>query len=245
MRVALCGWNQEELKQTLADFSFKVVEKNPEVVISYGGDGVLLGAERKYPGVPKCPVRDAKTHPQCADHDERKVLSLLNEDKLKKTTAMKLEGEKAGHHNKLYALNDVVINKQIMTSCVRYRIWLDGTPYADQIVGDGLVVATPFGSTAYYRSITRSLFQTGIGVAFNNSTEPFDHLLISEGTEITVEIIRGPAVVMADNDPQRIPLEEGEQAHVRKSPQGTVLLGIDIFRCPLCSNQRQNSFPMS
>jgi len=77
----------------------------------------------------------------------------------------------------------------------------------DIFIGDGIVVATPFGSTAYYRSITDSFFEVGIGLAFNNSIEQSDHMVLRESTNISMKIIRGPALVYADN--QETALEVG------------------------------------
>lgn len=43
---------------------------------------------------------------------------------------------------------------------------------AEKVIGDGLLVATPFGSSGYYRSITGGVFEIGVGVAFNNVHKP-------------------------------------------------------------------------
>ncbi|MBT3380982.1 MAG: hypothetical protein HN742_42615 [Lentisphaerae bacterium] len=240
MRVALCGRNLGDLRELLAPLPVTCVDVDPELVISYGGDGALLGAERDYPGVPKCPLRDSRANPKCAAHSEESVLRQLVDGGLSEERIARLVGETQDGKS-IVGINDVLINKHTISSAVRYRLWLDGELYMNQIVGDGLVIATPFGSTGYYRSITHSLFRVGIGLAFNNSTEPLDHLVIDRGSVVTVEIIRGPAVMLADNDPVRIPLVEGDHVTVRKSEQSTRVLGLDVFRCPDCLRLRQES----
>lgn len=240
MRVAICGRNLDDLRELLAPLPLSVVESDPDLVISYGGDGALLGAERDYPGIPKCPLRDSRANHKCPVHSEATVLRMLLDGELAERRIARLVGEtQAG--DSVVGINDVLINKQTISSAVRYRLWLDGELYKNQIVGDGLVIATPFGSTGYYRSITHSLFHVGIGLAFNNSTEPLDHLVISRASVVGVEIIRGPAVMLADNDPARIPLVEGDHITVRKSERETRVLGLDIFRCPDCLRLRQES----
>jgi NAD+ kinase len=92
------------------------------------------------------------------------------------------------------------------------------------------VAATPFGSSAYYRSITHSLFQVGIGLAFNNSTEPVDHMVLREDSLIEVTILRGPAIVAVDNNPERVSLLEGDTFLVRKSSEPARILGIETLR---------------
>jgi len=238
MRVALCGRNLDELKRILADFPVRVDASAPDVVISYGGDGALLGAERAFPGLPKCPIRDRSTSPKCPEHGEEHVIAQLVAGELAETHLIKLEA-RTSTDTSVVGINDVVISKRNIASAVRCRLWLGDELYKNQIVGDGLVIATPFGSTGYYRSITHSLFRVGIGLAFNNSTEPLDHLVIADETGVTVEVIRGPAVLLADNDPARISLDEGDCIRVARMRTGTVVLGLDIFRCPVCCRLRQ------
>ena len=98
------------------------------------------------------------------------------EGRAPRTEFMKIEAETKGQ--RLVGINEVLIHNAQVTSAVRYLVWIDDEALTHEIVGDGLVVATPFGSTGYYRSITHSTFQVGLGLAFNNSTEPLDHLVL-------------------------------------------------------------------
>ncbi|MBI5140111.1 MAG: NAD(+)/NADH kinase [Candidatus Vogelbacteria bacterium] len=103
---------------------------------------------------------------------------------------------------------------------MRYRVEVKEFFHSQkEIIGDGLVVATSLGSTGYYRSITDSIFNVGIGVAFNNSTEQADHMIIKDSSEIDIEITRGPVYVYTDNQPDHILLDEGGRIHIKKSPQ--------------------------
>jgi len=240
MRVAVCGRNLEDLVGKLNAFPVETVETRPDVVISYGGDGSLLGAERDFPGVPKCPIRDSRSCPKCDRHGDEAILDRLVRHALSETRIIKLQATRE-EGEFVAGINDVIVNKEQISSAVRYRLWIDGELYKDQIVGDGLVIATPFGSTGYYRSITHSSFRVGMGLAFNNSTEPLDHLVISDGSVVELEIIRGPAVLLADNDPKRIPLAQQDRVRVTKSDMETVVLGLDIFRCEECYRLRQGS----
>jgi len=128
--------------------------------------------------------------------------------------------------SRLHALNDVNFHNEMITSAVRYRVEINGQPHSSEIIGDGLIVATPFGSTAYYRSITHSIFQVGIGLAFNNSTEPVDHLVLNENARIQVQVVRGPALVAVDNDPGWIHLGEGDTVEVHKAQESATILTL-------------------
>lgn len=233
MRIALCGRNLDDLIPLLKSYDIDLVQNNPELVIAYGGDGALLGAERVYPGIAKCAIRDSRSTPKCPKHNESSILKMLFSRKFNKTSLTKITAALDGE-TVCTGLNDIVINRLIIASALRYRIWLDGQLYAHQIVGDGLVAATPFGSTGYYRSITHSFFRLGLGLAFNNSTEPVNHLVIEEDTQIKLKILRGPAVLIADNDPQERQISTGDIISISKAQSEAYILGLDVFRCPDC-----------
>ena len=91
LRVAVEGRNLEDLLPLLEQFPCTIVTEAPELVITHGGDGSLLGAERKYPGIPKCPIRDRKRNPKCPRHDEMTTLKHLFEGKLNVSHLTKLQ----------------------------------------------------------------------------------------------------------------------------------------------------------
>ncbi|MCC6155055.1 MAG: hypothetical protein IT367_14915, partial [Candidatus Hydrogenedentes bacterium] len=53
IKATLFGAEADALLPHIAKYpQVKVVDKSPDVVICYGGDGTLLSAELKWPGVP-------------------------------------------------------------------------------------------------------------------------------------------------------------------------------------------------
>ena len=237
VRVAIRGRNLEDLRKLLGKHDVTLVDQMPDLVISHGGDGALLGAEREFPGVPKCPLRDWRNNPPCPRHGEMDVLDLALRGKLRRDEIIKVEAHSNGQ--RFFGLNDISIHRMIPSSAVRFRVSLNDELYANQIVGDGLVVSTPFGSTGYYRSITHSLFRIGLGLAFNNTTEPIDHLVVEDDCLISVKILRGPAIVVADNDPDQLELQAGDRIDFRRAEQKAIVLGLDILRCRDCFMLRQ------
>ena len=239
IRAAICGRHLEDLRKRLRAFPIEVVTEAPEVVISYGGDGSLLGAERIWPGVPKCPIRDVRRNPKCPKHGEEQVLEMLVRGELQSLRLLKLLATTAAG-TQLTAINDLVVAKQNVASAVRTRVWLDEALFHPQDVGDGLLVATPFGSTGYYQSITRGCFRSGLGLAFNNPTSWQSHIVVPDTTVITIEVLRGPALLLADNDPARLSLQDGDRLTVKRAEASTLVYGIDIFRCRDCYRLRQD-----
>ncbi len=112
MRIALTGRNLVDLTNLLTQYPAEIVTDNPDIVISYGGDGSLLGAERLYPGIPKCPIRDSRSAPKCEQHAESLILDSLFAGNLKKAHLIKLKGwtEDGAEY---IGLNDILLNRTI------------------------------------------------------------------------------------------------------------------------------------
>lgn len=234
MKYYLYGRNHDLLRSQLnaRGMTETVSPDEADVIITHGGDGAMLGAEREFPGKLKFPIRDAQTAPHCPQHGLNSQLDLFCAGKLKTSFLPKLVGQVK--NNRLFALNDIFIHNHKFVSALRYRVWIDDELYAKEIVGDGLGVSSVHGSTAYYRSITHSVFRTGIGLAFSNSTELVNHLVLPETSLVKVLVLRGPAELVADNDNAMIPMNAGDEALIRLSDQQTQFLGLDIFMCPVC-----------
>ena len=223
-RILVLGSETDALLPLVRQAGFTVVDEAPDVVLTYGGDGLLLHSEREWPGVPKLPIRNSRRGKKCEPRTVQEALERLARGDLVAVRQVKVQAEVRDEIR--VGLNDIIVHNSRPTSTVRCRVHIDGEPFGAEIVGDGVVVATTFGSTAYYRSITRSIFRVGIGLAFNNSTEPVDHIVLPETAEIRVLITRGPGIVAADNDPCPIPLDEGDEVVIRRHDQEAVLLSL-------------------
>lgn len=213
-----------EAHELLARAGFELTNDAPELVVSYGGDGTLMRAECAYPGVPKLALRNSAICKKCSPLDNETVLRRVKEGEFSTETLMKLEA--AGNGKRLLGFNDIILHNADPRHAIRYRVTVNGRPIKHEIIGDGVVIATPFGSTGYYRSITNSWNEVGIGVAFNNSTEPTDHMVLGEDGVLEVEMTRGPAVAYADNIRESIELGEGGRLLVKKSSETATILVV-------------------
>ncbi len=229
MKTAIVGHGREAVGRMLAahgDFFELVAEgETPELVISYGGDGTLMQAEHAFPGVPKLYLKNSRigklAHPS---KENEEILAHVASGEYQVEAVMKLEARVGDRV--LAGLNDIVLHNANPRHGIRYTVSLDGAPLHGEIIGDGIVFATPLGSTGYYRSITHSTFETGIGLAFNNSTEQFDHTVLDGARTIEACITRGPAEVYADNQAEGIALAEGERVLVRRASQPARLVRV-------------------
>src|SRR3989344_2107377 len=234
MKVILFGRNLNLIKPIITKAGFKIVKSKPDFVISYGGDGTLMQSEYVFPGIPKIILKGSLI---C-----KKASCFSNEDVLKKISAKggsAFGGKKSGFkiksyfkleavagNKKIIAVNDIVLHNKNARHAIRYRVWINGKEMGKEVIGDGAVIATPFGSTAYYRSITDSFFELGIGLAFNNSTEQSDHMVLKEDSKIKIEIIRGPAIVFADNQENKIILNIGDFVTLEKSSKTAKIVKV-------------------
>lgn len=238
MKIFLTGRHLETLKADLLPLGFTVTENaaDADLILAHGGDGAMLGAEHMYPGKLKFALRDTETAPLCPLHQRKEQLLALKNGTLKTTLLPKVTATVNGR--KLAGINDVFIHNSNYVSAMRYKVWIDGELYGREIVGDGVGLSTVHGATAYYRSITHSIFRTGIGLAFSNSTEVVNHLVLPESSVINVQILRGPCEIVADNAPEKIQVVAGDEVELRLSSETTPILGLDNFMCPACRELR-------
>jgi len=239
MRTLLFGADCESLDPLIeAQAGLERVEERPDVVVCFGGDGTLLAAELRWPGIPKVPIRNSRRGIRCIPHPPDHVIERLAKGDLVHTEYMKLEC--AVRHRQddafcsLAAINEFNVHMGHVNSAVRFKLWLDDEAYESglEIIGDGFVVCTPFGSTAYFNQITRGVFHAGLGVAFKFTAEHTNHLVLPDTTVVRAVITRGPAVLAFDNAPEYFDLTEGDELIIRKHAQPAVLLTWDRMKYP-------------
>ncbi|MGC9610857.1 MAG: hypothetical protein ABSE68_01400 [Minisyncoccia bacterium] len=224
MKVHVFGKESEIILDLVKKSGFEVVDKNPDIIASYGGDGTLMRSEFEFPGIPKLVLKNSQVCKLCVDLPNEEILRRVKNGQYKIEELDKLEAETKGR--KVTGLNDIVVHNTNPRHAVRYTIFVNGREIGGEIIGDGVVIATPLGSTGYYRSITDSFFEIGIGLAFNNSTEQSDHMVLSDNSEIKIKIARGPAIVYADNQSEAIELKEGDEVVVKKSKETAKIIRV-------------------
>ncbi len=133
-------------KQNLADI---------DLLIVLGGDGTLLGIARSLNDSFNSPILGINignlgflSSVDISDIDI--ALEKLKEGKYKFVDRMMLNCKVESDENKeeLKALNDVVLARGTLSRMVKFTIFVDGKIYST-FKGDGLIIATPTGSTAY------------------------------------------------------------------------------------------------
>jgi NAD+ kinase len=124
-----------------------------DLVFVLGGDGTLLSVARLAP--PSTPVLGVNVGALgfLAGLKRGEALSRLDEvlegkfreDKRRRLDVMVTEGPQRGVHR---ALNDAVLHKESIARISTFSVFVGGKPVS-RFRGDGVIVATPTGSTAY------------------------------------------------------------------------------------------------
>jgi len=151
-----------------ADDVFDDEDFSADFCISIGGDGTLLRTARRV-GPKEIPIIGFNTGHLgfLAEHSiceaPAMVDCLLNGDYTIEPHSI-LEGKgvggkiKAGISGWGFALNEIAILRQDTASMITVNAFLDGMPVASY-QGDGLIVSTPTGSTAYNLSVGGPIVQ--------------------------------------------------------------------------------------
>lgn len=207
----------EDIKAKTLARGFTYDADNPDFIITVGGDGTFLVAERDRPGIPKLLVRDSLVCFKCHNEPFSEMLDAIETGESLIKEFIKIQA--ISSIGQLLAVNDVVLRNHNPTVAIRLQVAVDGEVVEEMVIGDGVVVATPFGATGYYQSVTRSTFEQGIGVGFNNSTQPKSPLVLSEDSQLTLKILRSQGSLAVDNNPNILTLTEGNEITVKKAPE--------------------------
>jgi len=164
-KVIVVGDKKDELIPQLGKYDFEVTtdREDADFVISYGGDGTLIKSENDYPGIPKIALRASRICKKCSYRSNEEVLEVIKKGRYSLQNMIKLEA--VHKEDSTEGFNEITLKNVNPRHAIRYELAIDDKWIQHEIIGDGVVVATPFGSTGYYRSITRSFIYDGIGLA--------------------------------------------------------------------------------
>ncbi len=117
---------------------------SPDVVVVLGGDGTMLSAVHRFPGIPLLGLNLGSLGYLASVEETHfdDAIRALAEGRygVSRRTALTVRG--------VNALNDVVVSRGVTGHAIRLHFSVDGKPVT-RFVADGLVIATPTGSTAY------------------------------------------------------------------------------------------------
>ena len=227
MKIKVFGRDKRGIERLSNELKKHFTMSNkPDIVISYGGDGTFLMSERVFPGIPKLLVKRRGRCFKChyyGLHSENKIKEILLNKKYKIINSMKLEARTG--KNKLNGVNDIIIRNKNPNAALRFSIKINNRKF-NEVIGDGVIIATPFGSTGYFNSITGKHFEKGIGIAFNNPIYKLDSIFAEDNSKIEIRILREKAVLAADNNKKIINLKENDVVTIKKSKETAKIIKV-------------------
>lgn len=211
MKAAVVNINgNKDIEKTIKK-EVDIVKKNPDFVISVGGDGTLLLSERLYPSVPKLAIKTSRICRKC-DYTPSQIIAVLRmmkEGKYKIKEESKIEAK--FKNKKIVALNEIQIHNKNPSVALRFSVEINKKKYKN-LIGDGVIVATPFGSTAYYKSAGGRPFKKGIGIVFNNLYSGKRRSFVTnEKSKIIITVERNEGWLIRDNDDKFFDLKKGDK----------------------------------
>ncbi|SHE94506.1 NAD(+)/NADH kinase [Clostridium fallax] len=131
------------------------IPENLEVIIVFGGDGTILGVARDILPKIKAPILGINignlgflTNVDINELDIALKKLKNHQYKVSKRMMLNCEVFNGIEEYKDNALNDIVISRGTLSRIAKFNIYVDGDFY-DEFKGDGIIISSPTGSTAY------------------------------------------------------------------------------------------------
>jgi NAD+ kinase len=230
----------KKIKKILKDFGieFELCNKKSEynIIIVVGGDGTVFKAAKEYPKAALLPIKRLKQPPSIA-------LAKIKKGSYACENTMRLEARFKNF--KGWGMNDIVICRDD-ENANRIRIFSGGKDvYGDIIIGDGVIIATPYGSTGYNWSaggpvlrnkkivitpICSSYFNKRFTIKGRFVKKRAESKIVSDDKEITLKFFRDirNKIVLDGREEERIyfSAKQGDKVTIRESKENSKLVRI-------------------
>jgi NAD+ kinase len=216
----------------------ELAQARPDFVVVLGGDGTLLSAARcvATAGIPILGVNLGSLGFLTEIKQDEIAQALADIDdgrhELAKRSMVHCQVRRKGQCVATYdALNDIVMNQRAVARITEFEVRVNGT-FVANYKADGMIVATPTGSTAYSLAAGGPILAPdvpGFVITPVASHALTNRPLVVQDTaviEIRVMVTREQAYLTIDGQ-QGLPLEEGDVIECKKSD-----FKVTLFRFP-------------
>jgi NAD+ kinase len=203
----------------------QVIPDSANLVLSFGGDGTLLRTAHTV-GQRKIPVLGVNLGPglgfltELGVNEFEGALDLILGGKYSVEERMLLAAQSSDESvGDCFALNDIIVGHSNISRTVQLEVLFDGHPVTTYRC-DGLIVATPTGSTAYTLSVGGPIVEPSLNVMIVSPISP--HTLTMRPVVIsakrTVEIRPNENAMMAADGFSLKPIKGGTVIRVSRAP---------------------------
>ncbi|MGZ4031806.1 MAG: NAD(+)/NADH kinase [Tumebacillaceae bacterium] len=230
----------EQTAQTIgrSDLGMSLDEfpSHAQILFVLGGDGTILGFARQFAksGLPILGINLghlgflSEAEPKDLESAVKRVLAgdYCLENRLMLEARVERRGEVV--MEQLIGLNDIAMAKGSFGRMVTCKVFVDDM-YVDQYTGDGLLVSTPTGSTAYSLSCGGPIIAPHIDVMLLTPICPHTlharPLVVAANQAVRVEVqANHPELVLSIDGQLFYTLEDEDIIHVRQAPYKTTLI---------------------
>ena len=239
-RGAVCQGSAQEKRREGAAYGYtdqKRIPKNTQCVITLGGDGTLIQAARDWVDlqIPMIGVNMGTLGylTQVARGEALSpMLDALLKDNFRLERRMMLEGtvvreDKNGAGSMApadrkcgIALNDIVFTRRDVMQVLKFQVYVNGE-LLNEYTADGMIVATPTGSTAYNLSAGGPIVTPICPHSINSRS-----IILSHQDEVGIRVLKNVGqkqMAVFDGD-QVIELDGSEVLKIRESEKNTALI---------------------
>jgi NAD+ kinase len=210
------------------------IARESDLVVALGGDGTLLSVARTAPaGTPVLGINvgvlgflaGLRRDEALARLDDV-LAGRFREDVRRRLDVVVPDGPHRGTYR---ALNDAVLNKEAIARISTFSISVAGEPVA-RFRADGVIVATPTGSTAYNLSAGGPILHPQLPAVVVTPICPHTlaqrPLVVRSGDTIGVVVLdrRGPRVHLTLDGQEGFPVAPGAPIEIRSSRSSVTLL---------------------
>src|SRR5262245_36537608 len=184
-----------------------------DVIVALGGDGFMLRTLHKFmtSGKPFYGMHRGTVGFLMNEFHEEGLRERLAAAEVTLIRPLVMRARDAdGRTHEFRAINEVSLFRQIYQAA-RLRILVDGKERLEELVADGVLLATPAGSTAYNLSVQGPIIPIGAPLLALTPISPFrprrwDGALLPDRARVTIEVLdpgKRPVAAVADHDEVR------------------------------------------
>jgi len=210
-----------------------------DLVVSFGGDGTLIRAAHlcSERGTPILGVYYGRFGfvTQCVGSELGTCLSAFFDGNAAIEPRMMLQTDliRNGHViATIHSLNEVVVQRAVTAQMMTFRVRVNGknlTVYP----ADGVMVATPTGSTAYNLSAGGPILEPNLRAMILTAIAPHTlsarPLVLGPDSELLLEVTTDGEAVLSADAQTRLHLLSEDQIRVTRSPRVTNLVSVDRY----------------
>ena len=239
-RTVVCSPFKDQKEGAFADYDVRPLPqemKGADLLVTFGGDGTILHLA-KLAALNKLPVLGINMGGLGfiaeLEAGELDALRKLKDWEFETESRMMLDVSVIRDGKQIYSnlgLNDAVIREGPISHVIHLKISSDGRHLAD-IAGDGVIISTPTGSTAYSLSaggpVVEPVAQTMVVCPICTHNMRFSSYVLSPEHVLTVELERNgrkPVYLFVDES-RAFPLKADDQVLVRRSKYAMKLVRL-------------------